>query len=224
MTPTPDQPLPGLDPAARAWLDTALTEADRAAEAAEDTGTPGPAEAVGTAAPTGSGTASDNVAPAPWELRFAAAGRHAGRPHADAVRTLLLHRARAPLATLTRLYRHGTAAERRAVLLALPDRVAGPGALPLVEDALRTNDTSLVAAAVGPYAAAHLDPHAWRHAVLKCLFTGVPLDAVHDLERRAHKDTELARMLADFAAERTAAGRPVPADLTRALNLTGEES
>ncbi len=55
---------------------------------------------------------------------------------------------------LTRLYRQGTAAERRAVLLALPHLVPGPDALPLVEDALRTNDTRLVAAAVGPYAAA----------------------------------------------------------------------
>ncbi|MFE4370235.1 EboA domain-containing protein [Streptomyces sp. NPDC056835] len=198
MTTTRGELLLRLDAPARSWLDDALAEA--------------------TAAPD-----DDNVA-APWELRFAAAGRHCGQDHADAVRTLLLQQAGAGLATLTRLYQRGTAAERRAVLLSLPHRVTGPGALPLVEDALRTNDTRLVAAAVGPYAAAHLDPHAWRHAVLKCLFTGVPVDAVDGLAARAHGDTELARMLADFAAERTAAGRPVPADLHRALTLTGEES
>ncbi|MFF3749045.1 EboA domain-containing protein [Streptomyces sp. NPDC002018] len=192
-----------LDGTARSWLDTALAEAAAA---------PGhPAE-------------GDNVAVAPWELRFAAAGRHCGQEHADSVRVLLLQEARADLATLTRLYHQGTAGERRAVLLALPLRVTGPEALPLTEDALRTNDTRLVAAAVGPYAAAHLDPHSWRHAILKCLFTGVPVTAVHDLGTRAHGDAELARMLADFAAERTAAGRPVPADLHHALNLTGEES
>ncbi|MFI5755074.1 EboA domain-containing protein [Streptomyces sp. NPDC051569] len=201
MTPTREELAPQLDAAAASWLDTALAEA---ATAAED--------------------GDDDRATAPWELRFATAGRHCGQDHADAVRTLLLREAGAGLPTLTRLYQRGSAAERRAVLLALPDLVTGPGALPLTEDALRTNDTRLVAAAVGPYAAAHLDPHAWRHAILKCLFTGVPLDAVEGLATRAHADAELARMLADFAAERTAAGRSVPADLHHALNLTGEES
>jgi hypothetical protein len=108
------------------------------------------------------------------------------------------------------------------VLLALPALVDGPCAAHLVDDALRTNDTRLVSAAVGPYAAAHLDPHAWRHAVLKCLFMQVPLDDVADLERRARGDGELARMLTDYAAERTAAGRDTPHDLDRALALTGE--
>ncbi|GGK11012.1 hypothetical protein GCM10011583_48870 [Streptomyces camponoticapitis] len=189
-----------LDSAAVAWLDQALAEA---AEAADE---------------------PDNVAVPRWQLRFAAAGRHCGQENADAVRTLLLRRAAADVGTLTRLYQQGAAAERRAVLLALPDLVPGPEALPLVEDALRTNDTRLVEAAVGPYAAGHLDPHAWRHAVLKCLFTGVPVAAVADAERRAHGDAELARMLADYASERTAAGRSVPADLHRVLIMTGEES
>ncbi|MFE7502476.1 EboA domain-containing protein [Streptomyces albidoflavus] len=98
--------------------------------------------------------------------------------------------------------------------------VAGPDAVGLVEDALRANDTGIVAAAVGPYAARHLDAHAWRHAVLKCLFTGVPLTAVAQLAERAAGDGELDRMLADFAAERAAAGRAVPADLTAARALT----
>jgi hypothetical protein len=156
-----------------------------------------------------------------WELRFAAAGRHCGHDNADATRTLLLVEARAGLETLTRLYQQGSAAERRAVLRALPSLVEGPHAVHLVEDALRSNDTSLVAAAVGPYAAAHLDPHAWRHAVLKCLFTGVPLDAVASLAQRAAGDGELARMLTDYATERTSAGRDVPHDLGRVLTLTG---
>ena len=41
----------------------------------------------------------------------------------------------------------------------------GRRCLPVVRDALRTNDTRLVAAALGPYAAAHLDDAAWRQAV-----------------------------------------------------------
>ncbi|GGV35401.1 hypothetical protein GCM10010277_21170 [Streptomyces longisporoflavus] len=184
--------LPG---AARAWLDQAT------AEAAAHRGRP-----AQSTTPT-------------WELRFAEAGRRCGQDHADAARVLLLHAADADPATLARVYGQGTAAERRAVLHALPHLVPGPEALPLVEDALRTNDTRLVAAAVGPYAARHLAPHDWRHAVLKCLFTGVPLDAVSELDRRARADAELARMLGDYAGERTAAGRTVPGDLHRVLAL-----
>jgi hypothetical protein len=183
-----------LAPPARAWLDQALDEA------ADHPGTHGPISV--------------------WELRIAEAGRRCGPEHADAARVLLLHAARADPDALARVYRQGTAAERRAVLRALPHLVPGPDALPLVEDALRTNDTRLVAAALGPYAARHLDAHTWRHAVLKCLFTGVPVDVVADLAPRAHADAELARMLGDYARERTAADRPVPEDLHRVLALT----
>ncbi|MYZ14495.1 EboA domain-containing protein [Streptomyces sp. SID339] len=189
----------GLGGAARAWLDQATAEAAAHRERPERA-EPGPT--------------------ATWELRFAEAGRRCGPDHADAARILLLHAAHPTPVTLARIYAQGTAAERRAVLRALPHLVPGPDALPLVEDALRTNDTSLVAAAVGPYAAAHLPAHDWRHAVLKCLFTGVPLDAVADLPRRASGDAELARMLGDYATERSAAGRPVPGDLHRAMELT----
>ncbi|MEU8887937.1 EboA domain-containing protein [Streptomyces sp. NPDC048442] len=143
---------------------------------------------------------------------------------ATAARILLLCAAHADRPTTHRLYTRGTAAERRAVLLALPhlEHARDGSGLPLVEDALRTNDTRLVAAALGPYAATHLDPHAWRHAVLKCLFTEVPVDTVHALAHRARGDTELARMLTDYAAERTAAGRPVPADLHHVLAVTAQ--
>jgi hypothetical protein len=158
-----------------------------------------------------------------WELRFAEAGRRSGT-RSDAVRVLLLAAARPDAADVTRLYRQGTAAERRAVLMALPRLDADPAhGVPLVEDALRANDTGLLAAALGPYAARHLDPHTWRHAVLKCLFTGVPLTAVAGLDARARGDRELARMLRAYAAERTAAGRAVPDDLHHVLALTEEE-
>ncbi|CAL9654993.1 hypothetical protein SUDANB15_06730 [Streptomyces sp. enrichment culture] len=191
------------DDTARAWFDGALADAACAARTPPAASSPYLAHS--------------------WELRFAAAGRCCGHDNADAVRTLLLIEARAGLEALTRVYQQGTADERRAVLHALPHLVPGPEALPLVEDALRTNDTRLLAAALGPYAARHLDAHAWRHAVLKCLFTGVGLDRVVDLARRARGDGELARMLTDYAAERTAAGRPVPHDLDRVLTLTGEK-
>ncbi|MFC7221234.1 EboA domain-containing protein [Streptomyces polyrhachis] len=185
----------GLAPGARIWLVEALREATAAAAAT----------------------------PAPWEARFTAARRACGSHAADAVRLLLLRAARADAATATRLYEHGDTAERLAVLRALPHLDPGPQALPLLHDALRTNDTRLIAAALGPYAAEHLDTPAWRQAVLKCLFTGVPLTAVARLADRARGDTELARMLTGYAAEREAAGRPVPDDLRHALTLTAPQ-
>ncbi|MEU0101293.1 EboA domain-containing protein [Streptomyces sp. NPDC006267] len=199
-----------LDGPARAWLEEALAEAARCALPAEPT-----LAALGAEPPGGCATA-------PWELRYAAAGRHCGPERADSVRSLLLVEARASLPSVTRLYDQGTAAERRAVLLTLHRLDLGDTALPLVEDALRANDTRLVAAAVGPYAAEHLAPHAWRHAVLKCLFTEVPVAAVARLADRARGDAELSRMVSDFAAERTAAGRPVPEDLRTVLALTAQ--
>lgn len=187
-----------LDPAARDWFGQAL------AEAAAHPGTHGPISV--------------------WELRLAEAGRRCGARYADAARVLILRAARADPDSLARVYAQGTADERRAVLHALSHLVPGPDALPLVEDALRTHDTRLLAAAVGPYAARHLDAHAWRHAVLKCLFAGVPVEEVAGLGQRARGDAELARMLGDYASERTAAGRPVPPDLHRVLTLTRAES
>ncbi|MFF8835852.1 EboA domain-containing protein [Streptomyces sp. NPDC015130] len=159
---------------------------------------------------------------------FPVAARHTDPGTGDAVRAQLLQAVPGPeqVNFLVELYEQGDAAERLAVLRALPlldrDGELGAGALPLVADALRTNDVRLVTAAVGPYAARHLDRADWRQAVLKCVFMGIPLDAVAGLARRA--DPELVRMFRAFAAERTAAGRPVPDDLRERLDLheTGE--
>lgn len=166
----------------------------------------------------------------PSSLRadFPAAGRGCGRgPLAgtawlveDAARALLL--TALPLsgpalaAEAAVLYERGDSAERRAVLHALPLLdAADPGftglGLPLVRDALRSNDTRLIEAALGPYAARRLPDDEYRQAVLKCVFCEIPLARVAGLADRA--DTELARMLADFADERIAAGREVPDDI-----------
>jgi hypothetical protein len=158
--------------------------------------------------------------PAAIARLFPQAGRRCGRdplPDApdwtadEAARALLLAALPAGKAAdeAPTLYRYGDAAEKRAVLKALPLLPVGAAGVPLLHDAIRTNDTRLVAAALGPYAA-HLDDAAWRQAVLKCVFMGVPLSVVDDLGRRA--DAELAAMLAGLVAERTAAGREMSAD------------
>ena len=159
---------------------------------------------------------------------FPAAGRRCGRARIDpvwtvddAVRASLLAalplRAAELAAEVAALYRYGDAAEKRGVLrgLAFLDTPGGVGTegLALVRDALRTNDTRLVAAALGPYGARHLDAAAYRQGVLKCVFCGIPLADIDGLPERA--DAELARMLGDYAREREAAGRDVPADVWR---------
>ncbi|MGP4111008.1 EboA domain-containing protein [Streptomyces sp. 4N509B] len=137
----------------------------------------------------------------------------------DSARVALLRACAPDAEEVAALYRHGDADEKRAVLRALADLTLDPAdaALPLVTDALRSNDPRLIAAALGPYAARHLDAPAWRQGVLKCLFTEVPLDAVARLADRA--DAELVRMAAAYRDERLAAGRPVPPDVERVLAL-----
>lgn len=120
---------------------------------------------------------------------------------------------------LAELYWHGDSAERRGVLRALDVLDAGAigdAGLPLVRDALRTNDTRLIAAALGAYAAARLDDASYAQAILKCIFTGIPLCGVAGLAE--HRTPELARMLAEFAHERIAAGRTVPTDVWLVLD------
>ena len=113
------------------------------------------------------------------------------------------------------LYQQGDPAERLAVLRALPLLPIGPAASFVLHDALRTNDTRLVAAAMGPYAR-HLDDATWRQGVVKCVFMGIPLTAVDRLDERA--DAELAAMLQGLADERGAAGRDMPADALALLD------
>lgn len=165
--------------------------------------------------------------PAAVRTVFPAVGRHCGRGPlsagwtvADAARARLLAalplRGAALAEEITALHRYGDSAEQRAVLRSLAlledsDASFADLGLPLVRAALWGNDTDLIEAALGPYAARHLDEDAYRHAVLKCVFCGIPLDRVAGLTERA--DRELARMLADFAHERVAAGRDVPSDV-----------
>lgn len=170
--------------------------------------------------------AEEQVGRDPEAIRtlFPAVGRRCGRGPLDdgrwtvedAARALLL--AALPSTAAAReaadLYRYGDAAEKRGVLRGLdlsdPDDLGDEG-LSFVHDALRTNDTRLIGAALGPYAAARLDAPAYRQAVLKCVFTGVPLAGVAGLAERT--DDELRRMFTDYAAERVAAGRTVPPDV-----------
>jgi len=159
--------------------------------------------------------------------RFAMVGRKVGRETLDedadpndvwawtvedAARVLLLvaagERAEAELAEL---YRFGDAAERRGVLQALPYLDIEDRGLGLVDDAIRTNDTRLIAAALGPYATKYLSDEQYDQAVLKCVFVGVPITGLDGIPSRVTPDG--ARMLGAFVHERVAAGRDLPPEV-----------
>jgi hypothetical protein len=62
-----------------------------------------------------------------------------------------------------------------------------------------------------PYPLDHFDQAAWNQMVVKCMFMGAPLDAISGLAER--RNPELIQMLADLAAERHAANRPMPQEV-----------
>jgi hypothetical protein len=130
----------------------------------------------------------------------------------DAARTILLVAAgEGAEGEIPELYRYGDAAERRGILRALPYLNLGDRMLGLVDDAIRTNDTRLIAAALGPYATEHLPDASYDQAVLKCVFVGVPITGLDGIPERVTPDG--ARMLGAFVHERVAAGRDVPGEV-----------
>jgi hypothetical protein len=165
--------------------------------------------------------------PAALRTRFPMVGRKVGREPLeegadpadlfawtidDAARVLLLvaagERAEAELADL---YRFGDAAERRGVLRALPYLDIEDRGLGLVDDAIRTNDTRLIAAALGPYATQHLTDAQYDQAIIKCVFVGVPITPLDGVPERV--TPEASRMLGAFVHERVAAGRDLPPEV-----------
>ena len=85
--------------------------------------------------------------------------------------------------------------------------------LPQAVDSCRTNILPLFesVACENPYPADFFPDLNFNQMVLKALFNGVPLARVIGLTRRLNPD--LARMATDYAAERRAAGRTIPADI-----------
>lgn len=118
-----------------------------------------------------------------------------------------------PRITPDELWQHGDNRERQAVLKALPDLPEPARFVPLAVEACRTNVLTVFEAIAceNPYPARHFPELPWNQMVLKAAFNGVALARIVGLAER--HNAELARMAADFAAERRAAGRPVPDDL-----------
>ena len=89
--------------------------------------------------------------------------------------------------------------------------------LPLAAEGVRTNIASVFRAIAhhNPYPQEFFTDAQWNQMVLKALFIGVPLYPIQCLDRRANP--ELARMLIDYARERTAAHRRVSPELWRSV-------
>ena len=64
-----------------------------------------------------------------------------------------------------------------------------------------------------PFPRDHFDDHRWNHMILKALFVGSELAPILGLDDRANP--ELARILLDYAGERSAAGREITPELWR---------
>ena len=110
-------------------------------------------------------------------------------------------------------YRSGDTRERQAVLRALPLLPHPDRFLAVAIDAGRSGIPPLFEAIAceNPYPALHFPALNFNHMILQALVTGVALDRVVGLGARVTPD--LVRMANEWAAERRAAGRSVPADL-----------
>jgi hypothetical protein len=120
-------------------------------------------------------------------------------------------------AFLVDLYAKGENREKAAILRALPLLPRGARFIELALEAGRANalDVFEAIACENPWPAAHFPAPAFERLIVKALFLGVALSRIEGLEGRI--TPELRRMAGDFARERRAAGRPVPADVGRIL-------
>ena len=202
-----------VSPAARAWFDQALT-AHRDPGAFVDAFT----------------TAARRLGKAPLDLTapeaeaLAAAGLTwplSGWSVDEAGRVVLLVAAGGDLdeerlaSLVEECYHSGDNRERQAALKALPLLPHSERLLALGVEACRTSVQPLFEAIAceNPYPAARFPDLNFNQMVLKALFVGVAVDRIVGLDGRL--TPELARMAADYASERRAAGRSVPSDIAR---------
>ena len=91
-------------------------------------------------------------------------------------------------------------------------------------DACRTNSEPVFAAIAceNPFVAAHFPDGAFDQVVIKAIFLGVSIERIVGLADRVSDET--ARIATDFADERRAAGRVVPADVDLVLQLASAKA
>lgn len=143
----------------------------------------------------------------------------------DAARALLLIEIRkqgrtgdAFVSDALECFEQGDAREQQSWLRAIALWPEAKAFLPTAIDACRTNIVPVfeALACANPYPAAHFPERNFNQMVLKAMFNAIGLARIFGLPSRLN--AELSRMARDYAAERTAAGRSVPADLNLALH------
>ena len=147
--------------------------------------------------------------PSRWSLdQTARAGLLAALPDSDA---------EALVSTVDQLAGSADLHELIALYQALPQLAHPPRWTARAAEGLRSNMQAVFAAVAldNPYPAEHLDEDAWNQLVLKCLFVNQPLSRIVGLDQRTNP--RLSRMLCDYADERRAAKRPIPAELWRCV-------
>lgn len=119
-----------------------------------------------------------------------------------------------------KLFRTGEIGEQESLLRVLPVVPDPERFVELAVEACRTNAETVFAAIAcyNPFPAAHFPDLNFNQLVLKTIFIGLSTATIEGLPSRV--TPELLRMLQDFAAERRAAGRPVPEDIDRIARMS----
>ena len=113
--------------------------------------------------------------------------------------------------------------ESVALFLALPLFTQPKNWMHRATEAVRSNigDVFNSFAFANPFPAAYFTESAWNQLVLKCIFNDKPIHLIQGIDHRTNQS--LANMLSDFAHERWAAGRTVPAQVWRlAVNFLND--
>jgi hypothetical protein len=143
----------------------------------------------------------------------------------DAARALLLiaHRGTgrsgdAFVADALACFEQGDAREQQSFLRAIALWPEAKAFLPYAIDACRTNIVPVFEALAceNPYPSQYFPERNFNQVVLKAMFNSIALQRIVGLPSRLN--AELSRMARDYAAERTAAGRSVPADIHLAIH------
>lgn len=119
--------------------------------------------------------------------------------------------------TLDLMFATGEVGELVALYQALPLLPDQPAHALRAAEGIRNNIKAVFCAVAhhNPFPSEQLNEDQWNQLILKCLFIGVSLRNVIGVDERAN--SKLTAMLIDFAHERRAAHRSIPAELWRCV-------
>lgn len=120
--------------------------------------------------------------------------------------------------TISQLFKAGELNELVALYSALPVLAHPESWRFQATEGIRNNIADVQSAIMlhNPYPADYFDEAAWNQMVLKAFFTDKDVTQITGLDGR--KNAQLAQTLADYAAERRAAGRSLPPNIERLMD------